>query len=166
MKTRNSFVIMIAFSTTLTAGVAKAASEPPIQCKLQQRNIECTVVSDNVEITNVILNRGRCAAPEAATQKDIEDVKEFKNKLQPREREFYFSSDGRPDRNPFAVLVMNRELKKELFDLYSEPYSRVASDPRGKYRFGDIVQIPAGLCNNLIEFTIEANGQNWTWKTN
>jgi hypothetical protein len=163
MKTRNSFVIMTGLSLMLTAGVAKAASESPIKCKLEQGNIKCTVVSDNVEITNVILNRGRCAAPEAATQKDIEDLKEFKNKLQPRVREYYFSSDGRPD--PFVVLK-SHNVKKELFDLYSEPYWRVASDPRGKYGFGDTVQIPARLCNNLIEFTIEANGQNWTWKTN
>lgn len=72
MKTRKSLFITIILSTTFTAGVAKAASESPMQCKINQGNIECTVVSDNVEITNVILNRGRCDAPEAATQKDIE----------------------------------------------------------------------------------------------
>lgn len=167
MKTRNSFVIMIAFSTMFTAGVAKAASESPIQCKLQKQvNIECTVVSDNVEITNVILNRGRCDAPQAATQKNIEDLKEFKTKLQPREIEVYFSSDGRPTQNPYAIFIMDRELKKELFNRYAEPYVIIASDPRGKYGFGDVVKIGVAHCNNLIEYTIEANGQNWTWKTN
>lgn len=167
MKTRKSLVMLI-LSTMLTAGVAKAASEPPIQCKLQQGNIECTVVSDNVEVTNVILNRGRCAAPEATTQKDIEALNEFRNKLQPVEREVYFSEDGRP--TSIGVYgIMGRTITRDVdqnIEKYGDAYLRVAFDPRRKYGFGDTVTILARSCSNLIEFTIEANGQNWTWKTN
>lgn len=47
----------------------------------------------------------------------------------------------------------------------AEASLRVVWDPREKYGFGDTVKIRAKSCN-LIEFTIEANGQNWTWKTN
>lgn len=156
---------MMTFSATLTTNVAKSASESPIQCGLNQKNIECTVVDDNVEITNVILNRGRCDAPEAITQKDIEDLNEFRNKLQAEERALYFSEDGQP--TPMGVYgIMGRTITRSTdqnIDRYGEAYLRVAFDPRKKYKFGDSVKILASSCN-LIEFTIEANGQNWTWK--
>lgn len=166
MKTRKSFIICtMIFSTILSTNVAKTASESPIQCGLNQGNIECTIVGDNVEITNVILNRGRCNSPEATTQKDIEDLNEFRNKLKAEERALYFSEDGQP--TPLGVYgIMGQTITRQTnqnIERYGEAYLRVAFDPRGKYQFGDTVKILASSCN-LIEYTIEANGNNWTWK--
>ena len=117
-------------------------------------------MSNNVEITDVILNRGRCTAPKAHTQKDIEALNEYRNKLEPSKRGLSFFDDGRPmvafsERRP--VFVGPQE--------YQEPAARVALDPRRKYEFGDTVNIALFDCDHLIEFTIEANGKNWTWKT-
>ncbi len=116
MKISLIFLMPISFALMFTSVVFGA--ESPFQCRTQKvdvncqpgwlncspvwaTNIVCDVTADNIHVSNVVLNRGRC-------QTD-------------------FSS--------------NRT-----------------------YNYGDQIVINAGLCN-LLEFSIEANNNNWTWGT-
>jgi hypothetical protein len=144
---------MVAF-----CGSESAAGENPLTCKVDSPKIECSVNVDNVSVTNVILNRGNCSGP-IATPQQIRSLKDFAEQLPPDVRE-------RTRNNPDLMdsLVFERAKRDPSFAGRGNDIRKALADPRGNYKFGDIFKFWNTCPNNLIEYTIEANGIRWTFK--
>lgn len=169
MKTKNFlFKFVIIGSAVVTIVTANAEDESPMKCGVQENNnIECTVVIDSAQINDVVLNRGRCKAPDAATPEDIAALEKH---LEKYVNQAGSEKEGAAKGVDFSALEMQVQLG-ELFVLamknnktpQEESVVRAMLDPRKEYNFGDKFEIFVPASCNLIEYTIDVNDDSWTW---
>lgn len=151
-----------AFVGLLTASVANAESESPIQCGLHKdkyaSNIKCTVIVDNAQVDNVVLNRGRCEAPGAATKEDTAALEKYIENVKSESKGEADAVIGYALQMKLGLLIMNPNRTPQ-----ENSVVRAIQDPRGKYQFGDEFSIAVPISCNLIEYTIDLDGVSWTW---
>ena len=129
-----------------------SSSESPLECGLIDKfTIECSVHDDTAQVTDVVLNRGRCVSP-IATEEQKRKVKDWLGSLDQRQRDAVAIS---PE---FVKLMLLGGGRGDIADAVTLVYN----NPIKTYGFGDKFKI-VNTCENLLEFTITVNGSDWTW---
>ena len=130
-----------------------SSSESPLECGLiDKATIECSVHVDSARVTDVVLNRGRCATP-IPSEVQKSRIKKWLASLNERESNLLAIS---PE---FLIFGLRAQGKVDIADALI----LVANDPIKSYGFGDKFKI-ANTCENLLEFTITVNQSEWTWE--
>ena len=140
-------------------------SESPLQCKIQSPIVTCDVMQDGIDIQNVILNRGRCDSP-IPTDQDRQRASDFRSKLSVDVRQ------ALPSLMPQLLMLASiTQCKVDMPDfpiencLASLALLKEINNPIGSRNFGDKISFSTFGCQNLLEYTVNINGEEWTWKT-
>lgn len=138
------------------------AQESPLQCVLRGQSVSCDVTRDEINIENIVLNRGRCEWS-APTEEDRQSAAAFRNT---------FPEQVWPVLLPqMTMLTQISGCKSDMPDFPIDrckaavAFVKVMNDPTGAHMFGDKVQFSTSGCDNLLEYTITVDGTDWTWST-
>jgi hypothetical protein len=135
---------------------------PPVQ----KTTVSCSVTADETVIGDVVVNRGQCASPsmsadERALLAQVPDQAQLAAGIQ------RFKTD--PGQRALLTMMVTTG-----FDLQTrQPMTaskraaavamlHAAVDPAGTYHFGG--QFSFDVCDNILEYTISADGNPWTWQ--
>lgn len=169
-----NFCLLISSVTTIAAF---AESNSPLKCQSKPGLIVCHVIIDEAAIQDIVYNRGNCDAPQSAQSADFDAVRLFidrmkmiaeKNGGKPEKiQELLLDENGLPRKHLInKVGTMRREMisfgvSEDEADSYLTAYQRIGNDPRGTYRFGDVVNLRVPYSCKLIEYDIAVNGRIW-----
>lgn len=154
-------------------GEKAAAENSPLKCSVatvqyKGKVVSCSITEDNVRVTDVTANRGRCRVPEAHTPEDEEALQSWIDHLPPRDKAKYVDNHGNLNSAGALFLIFipisdRPEIRNDkILQGAATAYSRLEADPRRNYEFGDNFQFSTGNCN-LLEYTVTANGTTWKW---
>ena len=76
-------------------GEKAAAENSPLKCSVAKgKVVSCSITEDNVRVTDVTANRGRCRVPEAHTPEDEEALQSWIDHLPPQDKAKYVDNHG------------------------------------------------------------------------
>jgi uncharacterized protein len=127
-------------------------SQSPIRCGTQNNRgtivIFCNIMENNVNITEIIVNRGNCrSASQIAAELAIAAQQNSR---------FSCNRQYDPECGPDGYKTIRGA---------GAFFALGAPDPRKTWRFGERMTFTALLCPNVLEYTVHANGRQWTWTT-
>lgn len=129
------------------------AEEAPLHCSANTLLVECDVQANEAVVTDAIFNQGNCVSP-IATEEQKRMVKEYTKNLPESDQAAIAES-------PLGFVIdLRQQGKGDLADAIVLS----SADPIGSHKSGDKITI-FNTCENLTEYTITVNGQEWTWHT-
>ncbi|BCG98791.1 hypothetical protein MesoLj131b_07910 [Mesorhizobium sp. 131-2-5] len=141
------------------------AQESPLRCVFGKGAISCDVLADEISISDVVLNRGNCPSP-IPSENERKDVEAYFGSLADKRAVLIAHMAAPTVAGSFSLACPESGSEADLKMCRIAPsIVRVDNDPAGTRKFGDRVVIPLQLCPNLVEYSIEVNGQIWTWQT-
>jgi hypothetical protein len=140
------------------------AQDSPLSCGISAKEtffgdipaIECNVLDNNVTVESIVINRGNCVSPQVNDQtRDI--ATGAWNRLSAQQQESV--SNIMMAVFAYKQLVDNGTISQDE----ANAISAVINDPTGRtYNFGGKFSF-ATRCENILEFSIVTNGQEWVW---
>lgn len=153
---------------TLLPTTAEGGGESPLQCAFDQGYISCSVIENDVTITDIDLNRGNCPSP-LPSEEDKAAVDQYLQSL-PTDRDRALAEFAAPMAAPYSEVFGCRTDRDPEFEpnlcRHASAILRVRMDSRGTYDFGGRFNVPVLGCPNLLQYTITANGRSLTWRVN
>ena len=185
-------ICFIVIAGVLSSSTKLIAQESPLECSIQRQystHVKCSIVEDRVKIGKVTVNRGNCRSPSLS---DVDykfllnlsesEMMTLESELDhylpdyPRWRELCGTGSPWPSENfPIKPGVAASKIKKftAICSYANDPRAQ-GFDTSGKkgqdftednnFKFGDTFIFHVPKCDNFLEYSIEANDEEWIFR--